>query len=66
MARPIWLACCTGLLVLRQKRNTCFCFEQGWEGFPVASPLATVVSGARMEAEEEILFSCSDVLLGLF
>lgn len=66
MARPIWLAWYTGLPVLMQKRNTCFCFEQGWEGFPVASPLATVVSGARTEAEEEIFFNCSNVLLGLF
>lgn len=41
------------------------CFKQGWEEFPVASPLATVVSRARTEAEGEIFFSCSAILLGL-
>lgn len=56
------LLCC--LAVLMEKRNTYFCTEQGWEGFPVASPLAAVVSGARTEAEGDIFFSCS-VLLGL-
>lgn len=65
MAQPVWTACYTGLSVLMEKRNTDFCTEQGWEGFPVASPLAAVVSGARTEAEGEILFSCSVLLLGL-
>lgn len=51
MAQTIWLACYTGLPVLMQRRNAYFCFKQGWEGFPVTSPLATVVSGARTEVK---------------
>lgn len=39
--------------------------EQGWERCPVASSLAAVVSGSRIEAEREIFFSCSVLLLGL-
>lgn len=65
MAQPAWAACYTGLSVLMENRNTDFCTEQGWEGFPVASALAAVVSGARTEAEGEIFFSSSVLLLGL-
>lgn len=51
------------LAVLTEKINYYFCIQQCWEGFPVASPLAAVMSGARTEAARD---NCSSgVLVGL-
>lgn len=53
------------LTVLMEKINAYFCIEQGqeWtEGFPVVSPLAAVLSGARTGAEGDTFFSCSLLL----
>lgn len=47
MAQPVWTAFYAGLAVLVETRGIHFCIEQGWEGFPVASPVTAVVSGAR-------------------